>query len=435
MASGADRSDPGILGSMRSGIRTALLLLLVAGVRPLLVAQQHGTGAEPPDTVTYTSIPYEVPFILDKGFTYPEQVDLTRWFPAPGDQFAQASCSGWAIGYALTTYAWNRHSGRVNDSTGSFGNMDPRNVFSPSFLYGLTILGEDNRDCAIGVSLADAVLVACNTGCCTLEQYPVDTARHNCLKPIPDSAFVEARRHRMSDPKGLNNQNTDQQRYHLAQGTPVVFQVTIDDSFKQGFRTAGDKMFVWQPPDVLVNKEGHIMVAVGYDDRDSTFLVQNSWGEGWGLRGRFKLPYEVMRWTSTEAYIMQRNGESELVPLVPAFREDPFNRRGLSRGRMREGEAILAEDIAWHAVDIEPKAGQVDLQVVDPTDTSRVHRIVLRDDQPVTFHHEGSFYTITADVSRKREQARYRVVRDDPAFLSFRDRALKRAEELDDGPR
>jgi C1A family cysteine protease len=33
-------------------------------------------------------------------------------------------------------------------------------------------------------------------------------------------------------------------------------------------------------------------VAVGYDDPTERFIVRNSWGDGWGMRGYFTLPYE-----------------------------------------------------------------------------------------------------------------------------------------------
>ena len=36
---------------------------------------------------------------------------------------------------------------------------------------------------------------------------------------------------------------------------------------------------------------GHAVVGVGYDDAKSWFVVRNSWGAGWGMKGYFTLPY------------------------------------------------------------------------------------------------------------------------------------------------
>jgi C1A family cysteine protease len=36
---------------------------------------------------------------------------------------------------------------------------------------------------------------------------------------------------------------------------------------------------------------GHAVVAVGYDDAAKLFIVRNSWGAAWGLKGYFTMPY------------------------------------------------------------------------------------------------------------------------------------------------
>ena len=36
---------------------------------------------------------------------------------------------------------------------------------------------------------------------------------------------------------------------------------------------------------------GHAVLGVGYDDRRQWFIVRNSWGAAWGLKGYFTLPY------------------------------------------------------------------------------------------------------------------------------------------------
>jgi C1A family cysteine protease len=37
---------------------------------------------------------------------------------------------------------------------------------------------------------------------------------------------------------------------------------------------------------------GHAVMAVGYDQPARRFLLRNSWGKGWGMRGYFTMPYE-----------------------------------------------------------------------------------------------------------------------------------------------
>jgi len=39
---------------------------------------------------------------------------------------------------------------------------------------------------------------------------------------------------------------------------------------------------------------GHVVLIVGYDDATESFLVKNSWGEGWGNEGYFNIAYSQM---------------------------------------------------------------------------------------------------------------------------------------------
>merc|ERR1711933_589219 len=39
---------------------------------------------------------------------------------------------------------------------------------------------------------------------------------------------------------------------------------------------------------------GHAVQACGYDDARKVFIVRNSWGEGWGDRGYFYMPYAYL---------------------------------------------------------------------------------------------------------------------------------------------
>ena len=38
----------------------------------------------------------------------------------------------------------------------------------------------------------------------------------------------------------------------------------------------------------------HAVLCVGYDDVDKQFLVLNSWGREWGMKGYFSMPYRYL---------------------------------------------------------------------------------------------------------------------------------------------
>ena len=78
----------------------------------------------------------------------------------------------------------------------------------------------------------------------------------------------------------------------LAGGFPFVFGFAVYESFEsqQVARTGvvelpkrGEKML-----------GGHAVMGVGYDDEGRRFTVRNSWGEGWGMKRYFTLPYEYL---------------------------------------------------------------------------------------------------------------------------------------------
>jgi C1A family cysteine protease len=56
----------------------------------------------------------------------------------------------------------------------------------------------------------------------------------------------------------------------------------------------------WQRPEASMpapNENvvgGHAVVAVGYDDSQSRFIIRNSWGTGWGMKGYFTLLYAYL---------------------------------------------------------------------------------------------------------------------------------------------
>jgi C1A family cysteine protease len=88
------------------------------------------------------------------------------------------------------------------------------------------------------------------------------------------------------------NPHLEQLKGCLADGFPFVFGISVYESFEsQAVAKTGKVPF---PKKSEKNLGGHAILAVGYDDAQKRFIVRNSWGADWGMKGYFTLPYEYV---------------------------------------------------------------------------------------------------------------------------------------------
>lgn len=87
-------------------------------------------------------------------------------------------------------------------------------------------------------------------------------------------------------------QDMDQFRACLKAGFPFVFLFELYDSFKSqenGMMPTPSAIEI-----LLGNKFLHAVLAVGYDDKTERVTVMNSWGELFGDKGFFYMPYKYI---------------------------------------------------------------------------------------------------------------------------------------------
>ena len=287
---------------MRLLSRFALLALaafVVSGDTAL--AQQsfsRGYGAMPsdPDRVrTLTGTPEFRAYL-------PEVVDLSSYFPVPGDQGEQGSCTAWAVGYAARAYYAAAVEARRITS--------PQSIPSPAFIYN-QIVGIPG-DCASGSSNALALEVLKQGGSLSLADYPYNQA--SCDPPAPE-LIASASDFRIEEYRVVDHTRLDQVKGALADGHPVVFRIVPDAAFDNLW----DKpKAVWHSPPLPEDSFGHAMTLVGYNEARQTFKFINSWGPAWSDNGYGRMDYQTFLNRTTEAFVMVLPTAAPEVPAEPA---------------------------------------------------------------------------------------------------------------------
>jgi C1A family cysteine protease len=210
------------------------------------------------------------PFL--QAMDIPAAVDLRPQCSAVENQGQISSCTGNAIVGALEVLE-NKAGGALIDLSRLFVYWNERNL-------------EGTTEQDAGAYIRDGIKVVASFGVCAETLWPYDETRWR-ERPSHE-AFVNATKRRVTEYARVT-QDRNQIRSVLASGFPIVFGMTVYDSFL-GEAVAATGV-VPMPAASESCQGGHAVLAVGYDDAKDAVLVRNSWGADWGQAGYFWLPY------------------------------------------------------------------------------------------------------------------------------------------------
>lgn len=203
----------------------------------------------------------------------PPRVDLRAGCPAVYDQGRLGSCTANAIAAAVQF---------------DQAKQALRDVFTPSrlFIYYNERALEGTVDVDSGAMLRDGIKSVAKLGAPHETIWPYVIARYR-TRPTA-AAFRDGERHEAVLYQRLTH-DLQQLKACLADGYPFVFGFSVYESF-EGVDVArtGDAPMPSLGEQLL---GGHAVLAVGYEDARSRFIVRNSWGASWGQAGYFTLPY------------------------------------------------------------------------------------------------------------------------------------------------
>lgn len=196
---------------------------------------------------------------------------------------------------SCTSYAWNGlldflELQALSNKITSPEILNPTTYtpFSHLFLYYNERLLENSVSYDAGAQLRDGAKALATYGNCAELTWPYDESKA-FIKPI-DQAYTEALNHKISVYSSL--ESIDDMKHCLADGFPFVGGITVYSSFESP-QVAQTGIVPMPSPDEDV-EGGHAICIVGYSDEKQWFICRNSWGDGWGDKGHFYLPYNFL---------------------------------------------------------------------------------------------------------------------------------------------
>jgi C1A family cysteine protease len=141
-----------------------------------------------------------------------------------------------------------------------------------------------------GTYLRSAVKAIRLWGICREKLWPYNISQYAVRPDI--GCYTEAFNHKILTGYRVDNSQLNQMKQAMAQGYPVMFGMSVYESFES--RSVFQSGMVPMPNKSERLMGGHAMCCVGYDDSMGHFIVRNSWGAQWGDKGYCYIPYEYL---------------------------------------------------------------------------------------------------------------------------------------------
>ena len=206
----------------------------------------------------------------------PAKVDLRAKCPPVYDQGQLGSCTANAIGAAIQ---FDRRKQKLKSD------------FCPSrlFIYYNERAMEGTIKSDSGAQIRDGIKSVAHEGACPEKDWPYEIQK---FQERPSKVcYRNALKCRALTYQRVV-QTLTQFKGCLASGYPFVFGFTVYESFEGEEVAKTGKVEMPKPSEKTVG--GHAVMAVGYDDAAQRFIVRNSWGPKWGMKGYFTMPYSYV---------------------------------------------------------------------------------------------------------------------------------------------
>lgn len=205
---------------------------------------------------------------FEKTTSLPSSVDLRSKMPPVWDQGQLGACTSFGTAVCFE-YA-------------------DKDAFEPSHLFiyynERSMEGTINEDS--GANISDGIKSLQTYGVCKESSWPYNISKFK-VKPSA-TCYTEALRNRALNVANIR-QDLTSMKTCLSNGFPIVLGISVYSSFES--QQVANTGVVPMPGAKEKNLGGHCVACVGYNDTTKTWLMRNSWGTSWGMKGYFTLPY------------------------------------------------------------------------------------------------------------------------------------------------
>ena len=151
-----------------------------------------------------------------------------------------------------------------------------------------------------GTSMRSALKEMAAKGYCWEKEWPYSWSKVN-VRPT-SMCYASAKDKIITEYFSLSS--TTSMMQCLADGYPFVIGLTIFSGI-HGWKAKSTGVV-----DMPVPKEaslgGHAVLCVGYDKKTERFLMKNSWGDTWGDKGYFTIPFEYVAGYGMDAWTVRK---------------------------------------------------------------------------------------------------------------------------------
>ena len=214
-----------------------------------------------------------------------DAVDLREFGGPIKDQGEEGSCTGHAFSSAREWVARK------------YEKASP--ILSPQCLYVEELIAEGTFPRDEGAQPRTGCKVLTSLGCCEASFWPYVAGQ--IVKPTPEQAanalkWKTGAYHRLSSLMDVLCCLADPTPWPV----PVAFQVYEIFMTQQ----VADTGIMPIPKPGEICQGGHEVLCLGYDRKKQLALIQNSWGDGWGQKGYFWMPFAVLASPDTDLWMV-----------------------------------------------------------------------------------------------------------------------------------